>query len=262
MIKVQVWGGHGRAAQCALTCLICMCENTLLYKGLLLVFHICGEKRCEIWSMFQKKTVGSFYLRAMQVWLLAMLWTLCSRLQSEANAPGEGGWEGWRKEHGRQLQHKEAAEFGTGPRPAGAAHQAEPQSSQECSSKLLPCCAGCAGILKEARLGMHESLFHILWSVQLARRSCHFFPGCVEPVWLVQCVLQWRSRGLSWKGLWQNCLLVLLIFGKGTDMELGARADCPGHLQKHLFFSECHHAVLQGYQPLTKHCSRWWSWSC
>lgn len=91
VIKVQVWGRHGRAAQCALTCLICMCENTLLYKGLLLVFHICGEKRCEIWSMFQKKTVGSFYLRAMQVWLLAMLWTLCSRLQSEANAPGEGG---------------------------------------------------------------------------------------------------------------------------------------------------------------------------
>lgn len=55
MIKAQVWGGHGRAVQCALTCLICMCENNLLYKGLLLVSHICGEKRCEIWSMFQEK---------------------------------------------------------------------------------------------------------------------------------------------------------------------------------------------------------------
>lgn len=91
VIKVQVWGGHGRAVQCALTCLICMCENTLLYKGLLLVSHICGEKRCEIWSMFQEKTVGSFYLKAMQGWPLAMLWTLCSHLQSEANAPKGGG---------------------------------------------------------------------------------------------------------------------------------------------------------------------------
>lgn len=91
VIKVQTWGGRGRAAQCALTCFICTCENTLLYKGLLLVSHICGEKRCEIWSMFQEKTVGSFYLRAMQGWPLAMLWTLCSRLQSEANAPREGG---------------------------------------------------------------------------------------------------------------------------------------------------------------------------
>lgn len=45
---------------------------------------------------------------------------------------------------------------------AGAARQAEPQSSQECSSKLLPCRAGCAGILKEAGLGMHGSLFQLL----------------------------------------------------------------------------------------------------
>lgn len=90
-IKVQVWGGHRRAVQCTLTCLICMCENTLLCKGLLLVSHICGEKRCEIWSMFQEKTVGSFYLRAMEGWPLAMHWTLYSHLQSEANALREGG---------------------------------------------------------------------------------------------------------------------------------------------------------------------------
>lgn len=45
VIKAQVWGGHGRAVQCALTCLICMCENNLLYKGLLLVSHISGEKK-------------------------------------------------------------------------------------------------------------------------------------------------------------------------------------------------------------------------
>lgn len=80
--------------------------------------------------------------------------------------------------------------------PGGAAHQAELESDlesgQESSLKLLPCRAGCAGVLKEAGLGTHGSLFHLLWSVQLARRSCHFFPGRVEPVSLVQCAAEPR----------------------------------------------------------------------
>lgn len=65
-----------------------------------------------------------------------------------------------------------------------------------------PAVLSVAGVLREAGLGMHGSLFHLLWSVQLARRSCHFFPGRVEPVLLVQRAPRWRSRGLWWQGLW------------------------------------------------------------
>lgn len=79
--------------------------------------------------------------------------------------------------------------------------------------KLLPCCAGCAGNLKEAGLGVHRSLFHLLCSVQLARRSCHFFPGCVEPVSLVQRAVEPRSvmKGsvmylpVAVLDLWEGC---------------------------------------------------------
>lgn len=83
--------------------------------------------------MFQEKTVGSFYLRAVQGWPLAMLWTLCRErpiLQEEEEGERAGGsstkgghWLGCRTMTWQELRAK--------------------LSSQECSSKLLPCHAGC-----------------------------------------------------------------------------------------------------------------------
>lgn len=101
MIKVQVWGGHGRAVQHALTCFICMCENTLLYKGLLLVSHICGEKK--VWNLEHVPRKNSWLLLPQGSARLAPCHAL-DPLQREANTPGGGGggWEGWRKQHKRR----------------------------------------------------------------------------------------------------------------------------------------------------------------
>lgn len=61
--------------------------------------------------------------------------------------------------------------------------------------------AGCTDILQEAGWDLCGGFLSYLWDQQLAVKSCHFSPGCVEPVSLAGKPEGWglsRRRGRWW----------------------------------------------------------------
>lgn len=226
-----------------------MCVNTILYTCSL---RCGGRKGCEIWSLFQEEQLAPSPSGQNQAGLLPCfghLATLCRV---------------------RPVQQEEEAGICRVRGPLMLAPewqcplcmswcQAQPGSHQEGSLQPAPCCAGCANVLKEAGWGLHGSLFYLLWLEQLVRRSCHFFPGCVEPVSLVQRAAEPKP---IMKGTVTYLCVVLLICRKGVHCKLAAFRYCLSHLQSHLFFSKGVPMQNHGMPAINslKHCYRDATW--
>lgn len=259
-----------QAVQYALACLICMCENTPLNTGCSLFPTFVGKKGCEIWSVFQEQTVGSFYLRAMQGWPLATFWTLCSRLLSQANASKGRGWEGagGRSRSGsctarsplNWAQERQCPQQWPGWAACWSVPQRDLESSQECSWKLLPCLAGCKGILRGRFGRAWKPLPHFMIGAA-CKEKLSFFPRACRTSFTgpVCCGANkvYHERGCDVSACWCSWFV-----GRVWMWMLRGCMYCPGHLQKHLFFSETSPYGVAGLWPLTKHRFDWWLRSC
>lgn len=175
--------------QSALPCLVCMCENTLLYLWSLLVSHICGGKKgCEIWSTFQEKQLAPFTSRQCKAGplprFLDTFVPVCRARPTLQEEEGEGAG-GSSSPKGRataqQGGHRVGHRRGDVPTRHSVGLRAEPsrratQRAARSSLELLPCRAGCAGILKEAGLGVHGSLFYLFMIGAACKEKLSFFP--------------------------------------------------------------------------------------
>lgn len=232
--------------KCMLACFICVwmpfCTCSLFCGG---------RKGCDIWSMFQEKQLSTSPSRRMQVGLLPCFGHFIplhrARLilqEEEGEEAGSRSWAGRCRIRGLTDSGTCMTWWGCTPKRCQEAIKRVARSTLQ---SLLFAVLGMQAFWRRQVGACMEASSTFYDRNSLQGEAVIFSQGMWNRFpW--SCVLP--SQGLSWKGLWYICVLMLLICGKGMDWKLRSfMCTAPASCRTIYFSSQaCHHVVLQEYQ--------------